>query len=130
MPSDPFAAISNQPIEFFIGLLLLYPLGLLLERIIEAVGSQVDKGSIGVPSGISAESWEKYTRKVDGPGEWLGHIERILFYISILIAMPEIIVGLLAFKVASKWQVWKTIINVPEKLTDVDEIEYFSARRF
>jgi len=43
----------------------------------------------------------------------LGRFERTLFYIAIVSLYPEVILGWLAFKVASKWEVLQNLVKVP-----------------
>ena len=46
---------------------------------------------------------------------WLGILERVLSYGAILGGVPIAIAGWLAFKVASKWQVWANVVQVPKE---------------
>lgn len=70
--------------------------------------------------------------KADAPlgyGNWLGWLERYGFFIALSVDQPKAIAMWLAFKVASKWDAWSSIVKVPEKLTGADEREYLIFRR-
>ncbi len=55
------------------------------------------------------------------PEAWLGVLERILSFVAFYVSAPILIAGWFAFKVASKWQVWSHIVQVPKKLGDSEE---------
>ena len=82
------------------------------------------------PSEALTQKWDTLTKDADVAkgGWWLGHFERLLFFAAAWLGSHEIIAGWLAFKVASKWAVWSSIISVPDKLTGVDELDYLIAR--
>jgi len=47
-------------------------------------------------------------------GFWIGAIERILFFLAMLLA-PAVIVGWFALKAASKWAEWQHIVAVTKQ---------------
>ncbi|MEW8185663.1 MAG: hypothetical protein AB2794_11685 [Candidatus Thiodiazotropha endolucinida] len=60
-------------------------------------------------------SWlQEIKRLPNSAPEWLGILERILSFTAFFLNAPLIIVGWLAFKVASKWQVWANVVQVPK----------------
>ena len=67
------------------------------------------------------------------PGSYLGWFERILFFGSAYSSKYEIIGVWLAFKVASKWESWKNVVQVPDELpeqkTDEDAIDWLQAKK-
>jgi len=62
------------------------------------------------------------------PGALLGAFERTLFFVAILANSPEVIVGWLAFKVASKWEVWSSLVQVSKAMPGTSEVLYLRAR--
>lgn len=60
----------------------------------------------------------------------LGHLERVLFFVALWLAQPMIIAGWLAFKVATKWDIWKNIVRVPEQdpVLFGNQLDYLYAR--
>jgi hypothetical protein len=84
------------------------------------------------PPGIRPERWQAVTDIGDEarrPIEWLGKLERILFFISFWLSVYEIAGGWLVFKLGSKWQSWQTIVKVPESPpSDVHPLDYLAAK--
>jgi hypothetical protein len=63
------------------------------------------------------------------PIEWLGKLERVLFFVSLWLPAYEIAGGWLAFKLGSKWQAWQTMTKVPETLqNDIHPLDYLGAK--
>ena len=69
------------------------------------------------------------------PGIWLGVLERLLSFAAFFVNAPIVVAGWFAFKVASKWQVWANVVQVPKSLekeeenTDIEKtISYIKAR--
>lgn len=84
------------------------------------------------PNSIDISEWENFTKPKhrDKAGKWLGFLERLLFFFSFYSHAYVIIAGWLALKVASKWQVWVTIIKMPNNLVgQEDNISYLTARQ-
>ena len=95
------------------------------------VNKLLDKASENIelinPEGISKEDWESFVApkgRVEA-GKWLGVLERILAFFSFYVDAYGVIGGWLAFKLGSKWQVWASVIKMPEK----DEFSYLRARQ-
>jgi hypothetical protein len=102
-------------------------------RLVGAVLNRVAPWSIvAPPEGVSAEKWRELVAGNARAARWLGSLEGLLAYASSLMFDKNaalIIGGYLAFKVASKWESWQNIIQVPQSLTGVSEIDFLRARR-
>jgi len=82
------------------------------------------------PAGINRQEWLAAIRMPSEiPGKWLGFLERALSFIAFATNGLEIIAGWLAFKVASKWEIWHNIVHVPKTLEDATPLSYLRARR-
>jgi hypothetical protein len=57
------------------------------------------------PNGIKEEKWKLIKEPAKRGGQVLGALETILFFISFWITHPELIIGLLVFKVGTKWEI-------------------------
>jgi len=80
------------------------------------------------PSKALAKKWKELTAGNEG-GAYLGYLERLLYFGAFWNNEPLIITAWLAFKLASKWNVWTNVIAVPEKIKKIDPIDYLIARR-
>jgi hypothetical protein len=128
--------LLNTLLNFLSGLITTYLLGCL-------VGTIVKKTKALIPSSPPKESlkdkWENLTKdssemftdekKRININEVLGLFERLVFFIAFWLGRFEIVGGWLAFKVASKWEVWSNIVAFPKNLKDVDDLDYLIARR-
>lgn len=83
------------------------------------------------PEGISEEDWRSFVRPKgrEEAGKWLGVLERVLAFVSFYSGLHSVIGGWLALKVASKWQVWATVIKMPDKLENAKDLSYLRARQ-
>ncbi|MFQ5432895.1 MAG: hypothetical protein ACE5EN_10365 [Nitrospinota bacterium] len=82
------------------------------------------------PKEIPKRAWTTfYTPGIDKPGKFLGGLERLLSLTAAWTNSYELIAGWLVFKVASKWEVWGSVIKVPESFPDVPELNSLKARR-
>lgn len=87
------------------------------------------------PAGIPQDDWDKVTggKKIGDPGKWLGALERILIFFAVWTNEYTIIAGWLAFKVATKWEVWNNIVKVPDSMPaskdNLSMLSYLKARR-
>ena len=124
-------SVFDRPLEFvgFLlgGLLVTTSFGWLVKRVMDRATGGID---LSPPFGVSAEQWKKVTElPSESAGKWLGGLERLLFFLGIWFDASAIIVGWLAFKVATKWEVWQNLIQVPVSMKGIDEVEYLAARR-
>jgi hypothetical protein len=109
---ETIASLVSYPWPYIVGLIVAILLGRGVKLILDVVSSEID---CRPQDGIGTEKWIKIISPVGkGGGEWIGFLERILFYIAVISLYPQLILGWLAFKVASKWEVWQNIVKVPE----------------
>jgi hypothetical protein len=80
------------------------------------------------PDNIAAEVWDQIFEGTGG-GPWIGALERYLSLAAFWTKNYALIAGWLAFKVASKWEVWKNIVQVPSALEEIPPFEWFRIRR-
>lgn len=108
-----------------VGLVVIVLLGLGVGPLVKCAQRSI---ALEPPRESLRASWLTLTKGNEG-GQLLGNLERILFFGAFWIGEHEIIAGWLAFKVASKWNVWSNIISVPNQLENIDPISYLNARR-
>jgi hypothetical protein len=126
-----------------LGVLICYLLWPLMERWLSRV---TENNKLPPPDGIEENDWltlacpsrlEKQETDADGKtwfeelrafpskaGAWLGILERILSFIAFYIDAPIVIAGWLGFKVASKWQVWTNVVQLPKSLKAEEESNF------
>jgi len=80
------------------------------------------------PAKITATRYEELKNPPPG-GEWVGRFERAFLFVAILAGAPALVGIWFAFKVASKWDAWSNIYQVPAEIKDVDPIQWFLIRR-
>ena len=115
----------EEILQFVIGLALVTLLGLGVPPLLE----RVKKGmKLAPPNNSVREEWKQLTGGNEG-GCILGVLERWLFFAVFWINEPTAIAVWLAFKVASKWDAWKNVIAIPEKMDGATEWEFLTARR-
>ena len=92
-----------------------------------AVGS-IDKD---LPSTTAAQQKKQWLELVKGDagGKVLGWLERLMFFGAFAANMPLGIGAWLAFKVASKWNVWENVILLPTEIEGVEKLGFLIARR-
>ena len=82
------------------------------------------------PDGVPQTLWDAL--RISGAetqGKVLGALERAVSAIAVWTDSYELVVGLLAFKVASKWEVWSNVLRLPDNLDGVEPLAYLKARR-
>lgn len=79
------------------------------------------------PPGIAEDRWRRVT-SMSGIGRWLGLLEAFVSLVAFWSEAHVIIAGWLAFKVASKWENWRNVIQVPTHLEGVGDTDYLIAR--
>lgn len=115
----------NTAINVLVGLFVLTLLGLGARPLMKAVKAAAPAPS---PNDTLTYKWESLTAD-DTNGRVLGHLERLLFFIAVWQQAHVIVGSWLAFKVASKWNVWSNLIALPKELPAVEQIDYLIARR-
>ncbi len=82
------------------------------------------------PEGVPRELWDALLHSgAETQGTWLGVLERLISAVAGWTHSYELIAGWLAFKVASKWEVWSNVLRLPETFPGVEPISYLRARR-
>ncbi len=110
-------------VEIIVAILVAIFLGCLVRRIISLAAPTPNQ-----PSFISTEIWKQIIKRESG-GAIIGILERFLSLIAFWVGEYSIIAGWLAFKLASKWEVWKNIIQVPNSLDGVPALNWYAVRR-
>jgi len=92
---------------------------------------ELPNSTIKPPNGVNKTQWKALlsTEESVNGSKLLGKYERILFYIVLHTRRYEILAGWMAFKLASKWEVWGNIIRVPETLGRAGSLDYLIARK-
>jgi len=108
-----------------VGLLVLVVLGRGAKPLVRYVKKSY---TLRPPTEELREKWTSLTQG-DRAGSVLGQLERIAFFAAFWVDAPAFVAGWLAFKVASKWNVWSNVISVPKTIAGIDELDYLIARR-
>jgi hypothetical protein len=116
----------DHPLQLLIALALTLILGWPIRMLLDAIARRVE---IPRPRAIPAAKWDALI-EIPGylGGSWVGGLERFLFFASVAIGAPELAIAWLAFKVASKWEVWNNLYKMPDSLPRVSKVDYFLAR--
>ncbi len=80
------------------------------------------------PSNIDPKIWEEAFEYTIKTNQILGIFEALFSYISFACGKPELIAGWLTFKLASKWQTWTAIMRIPERIENINDVEYIGAK--
>jgi undecaprenyl pyrophosphate phosphatase UppP len=113
-------------IQIIVAVLLTVFFGLFVRRFVERVTRDIE---LPPPKKVKPEDWEKVYKpgKDQLATKWMGVLECFVFLAGFWLEKPVIIAGWLAFKVATKWEVWKNIIQVPVTFGK-DELSYLQSR--
>jgi hypothetical protein len=113
--------------HFTIGLSGTILLGFLVDPLVKYTKRSIKS----LPRRDIGERWEALAREPPyiSPGFILGFLERILFFIALWSYSWQVIGGWLAFKLASKWETYKSIMFFPPKLEGSNDLDYLLARR-
>lgn len=127
---DRLCAVLLDPgLPLLVGYLFALVLGLVGTR--SFVRHIEDNTQLTSPVGIPPERWKKALFLSGRAGTRLhGVLETSLFFIATWVGQVLLVSAWLAFKVASKWEVWSTIIKVPSREEKLDEsgIDILEAR--
>lgn len=121
---------ADSPLHFPLHMLFSLALTLLLGRPIRYLLDSIEaRVEIPKPQRIPQEQWQQLigVRHYLG-GRWIGLLERFIFFVSIIMEIPELIFAWLTFKVASKWEVWNNVYKLPSKFPNATELESLVAR--
>lgn len=124
---DQIDQILDYPLQFTVSILVLILLGLVVKAVLGFISEGIE---IEVPGGVDESKWKKLMR-IPGKesGFWVGLTDRLIFFVSLLSGVPILVAAWLAFKVATKWESWSNVAQVPKKIKGVEHpIEYFIAR--
>lgn len=122
-----YISLIESPCLVFVGFLVALFSGFLVVRpILRIVTKEIDDNR---GQGYSTKEWKDLIEPPKAGGFWLGAFERIFFFFLFLLLKPELIAIWLAFKVASKWEVWQNIIKVPGESDTKDERLTLGVRR-
>ena len=116
-------------LNLFAGLIVTIALGAGAKPLLRYAGGSMP---LVPPSKASDEQKRQWLELVKGSegGAILGWLERLMFFAAFLLAAHIAVAAWLAFKVASKWQAWATVISIPDKLEIWnDDLDYLIARR-
>lgn len=119
-----------------LGAALLMALGgLITRRLLRWVAPWTD---LTPPRSVTPEEWQRVViNKESMAPAAIGRLESLLVYLVVLAANHEaaglVIGGWLAFKVASKWEIWSNVVKVPdapfEEPSSGLQLDYLRARR-
>lgn len=116
-------------LSFVAGLLLTMIVGWYSVRpILARLRAKLEPPTISEDSEIQ-DGWVAMTSHPDSGGNWIGNVERLIFFLAMYLHGWEAIAVWLAFKVASKWEAWNHMGHVPEHIDKVDPLRYAGARR-
>ena len=113
-------------------------LGILFTIIFIFLGGMVVSGifsasrltPLATPAGVPDELWEALRHSgTEAQGKWLGMLERTISAVAGWTHAYELAAGWLAFKVASKWEVWSNVLRLPESFPGVEPLPWLRARR-
>lgn len=115
------------PVHFLVSFIVLILLGFLIKVILDSISSGID---IEPPAGIEESAWRKLVRIPGrGTGSWVGLTDRLIFFVTLWAGAPIIVAAWLTFKVATKWESWSNVAQVPDDLKGAkDPIAYLTAR--
>jgi len=115
--------------DFFRGVFIAVILAYLVGEFMAYIVRRYEKFS--APNGVEQEEWSSIFKSPDGSlplNRIIGYAETISYFLVFSLEKPELIGGWLAFKVASKWQAWSTIIRLPEKIGETKVLSYIEAK--
>lgn len=115
----------NVYLQILVGLAVVVLLGFGVRPLLE----RAKKEARLIPPGEALkDKWADLTGGNEG-GKIIGWLERFLFFSAFWVGAPSAIGVWLAFKVASKWEVWSNIVAPPDSLPGIEQLDYLIARR-
>jgi hypothetical protein len=105
------------------GLIITGGLGYVVRRVLSSKTPAPHIPDNKIPDDV----WKQLTQRGDG-GKWIGILERYFCLAVFWTGNGTLVAAWLAFKVASKWEVWKNINQVPSKLDGVADADWFGLR--
>ena len=110
-------------LQFATGAVVAVLLGWLIVRRVLSKSAPEPACPEHIPSGI----WRQIVALGAG-GKWSGALEQLLALTAFMHGDSALIAGWLAFKLASKWEVWKNIVQVPASMDGVPTNDWYAAR--
>lgn len=93
-----------------------------VRRVVRAATPTLDK-----PTGIDQVTWSNLVARTSG-GPWIGGLELYLAIAAFSLGGETLVAGWLAFKLASKWEVWRNVVQVPSKLEEIPDLQWYGIR--
>lgn len=116
-------------ITLLIALVLVLPFDRPFGRKLNEITKAVEPRA---PAKVDDEAWKGviWTGKKEDyvGGRWIGRFEVFMFLAALSFDKQIIIGAWLAFKVATKWEVWRNVVRVPETLKCSEEISWLQSR--
>ena len=112
-------------LQVLIGLIVVLLLGYGVRPLMDLAKKEVP---LTAPDGVPEGKWSDLTAGNEA-GRIIGTLERFFFFGAFWVDAPSAIGVWLALKVASKWNVWRNVVALPDKLDDVKPLDYAIARR-
>lgn len=114
----------EKTVEMCVAIVVTIILGLGVRPFLECATRETRPDA---PDGVDPVLWNHIVHRASAGG-WLGFFERLISLAAFWMEAYVIIAGWLAFKVASKWEIWRNVIQVPSKLDEVPDLTYLRAR--
>lgn len=115
--------------DFLLGVFVAIILAYLVGEFMAYIVRKYEKFS--APKGVKQREWKRVFKSPEGSlplNSIIGYVETMSYFLVFSLGNPELIGGWLAFKVASKWQVWSNIIRLPEKIAETKALSYIEAK--
>lgn len=118
--AEQLGVVGNQLARVLIAFVAMYVSGRALDSFI---GSRHQLASEGDPDEVAKEANRMlFTSEQERSGaRILGAMERLFFFGSFSLDRPILVAAWLGYKLASKWQVWEQIIQLPARLGIADD---------
>ena len=115
----------NVYLQLLVGLIVVLLLGYGVKPLMDRAKEKV---TLTPPGEAFKEKWAELTAGNEA-GRIIGTLERFFFFGAFWAGAPSAIGVWLAFKVASKWNVWSNVVALPDSLEGATQLDYVIARR-
>lgn len=133
-PVRAFLISQTDAMGIFFGLAVTYLLGFGVKPLVDNTvkAPQRPKDAKDVAAREKWKAWEAISHGHPdlNVGEALGKFERFLSFLAFTVSeyTPTLLAGWLVFKVGSKWESWKNIVQVPIDNPDFSPTAWYQAR--
>jgi len=79
------------------------------------------------PAQIPDDVWSDMIKRTGG-GPYIGSLELLLSVLAFSFGAETLVAGWLAFKLASKWAAWQHVVQVPERLSAMPDLQWHGVR--